>query len=189
MPSPLALATSSSATFTDYLTGWGTIALAVATFTAVAISIRLARTDRNSAQAERNEHLRAQARLVIISGPGQPVDDQGRLPDPERVGDDYVHRFNVLFANHGDRPVLDVWVELWAPLATGEPTMTVHDRIVLAGQEQRYTPGLQIPQPEPTLRAWRVRWTDADGHQWFQDQASQPEPLPYKGDPPRAYPG
>ncbi len=183
----LAVAHSSgaAATFTDYLTGWGTISLAAATFTAVVVSIWLARADRRRADRERDDRQRAQARLIRASAP--------TAPETERTETGYHHVFTFPFANYSDRPVMEVHLEAWAGpgarLDQPAPWHATGDRIVFPGQEKHYLVGAQSEEGNLGLGAWRVRWTDADGRQWCIDQIGQREPLLYKGQQPRPYPG
>jgi hypothetical protein len=93
---------SGGATFTDYLTGWGTIALAVATFAAVLVSLRQAGADRRRALADRDRHWLAQARLVLT---GTPRTTRKSTGSPRSV------MFG--FQNGGDQPVIDIHSEAW----------------------------------------------------------------------------
>ena len=88
-----------------------------------------------------------------------------------------------MFNNHGDRSVLDVYAEAWAASTpvSERATRAVQERIVLPGQERAFLVGCETVEPSFSLRAWRIRWTDADGRQWSVDQPQQPEPLPLQG--------
>jgi|SRR6266566_1520449 len=173
---------SGNATFTDYLTGWGTISLATATFAAVIVTIWLATADRRRARQGRDERQLAQARLVLTGTPGTASTGRG--------DDGYHHNLTFQFDNYGDRPVMDVHAEAWPvrePL--DEPARWgVNDRIVLPGANKPWVLNdLITPDPNLSLLAWRYRWTDADGRRWFVDQREQPEPLPFTGQQPRRY--
>jgi hypothetical protein len=171
---------SSGASFTDYLTGWGTIALAVATFAAVIVTLRQAGADRRRLETERDRHWRAQARLVLMDMPGVQIEST-RLS----------HNLVFGFRNCGEQSVMDVHSEAWEGTAVldQKATWELTERVVLPGEWQRWV--LDVPArpdgPPPALRAWRYRWTDADGRQWCVDQPQQPEPLPFKGQQPRPY--
>jgi hypothetical protein len=179
---PVISLASGDATFTDYLTGWGTTGLAVATFTAVFVTIWLARADRRRAHEEQKERQLAQARLILTATPGTQTAERGE--------DGYHHDLTFWFQNYGDRPVMDVQAEAWAvsdPLDK-LPTWGVNERIVLPGPKEPWPlHDLITPGPNLSLRAWRYRWTDADGRKWCVDQREQPEPLRFTGQQPRPY--
>lgn len=172
---------------TDYLTGWGTIALAVVTVLAVWVTVHTARTDRrrddmrradDREDAKKRAYARqlAQARLVVTSAP-----EISKAPHLESNGNSYQAQFQV--ANYGDRPVMGIEAEVWVEAAAlAKPcTSAAKERYLLPGDNRT----LEVPIKSVTsgvhLRAWRIRWTDADGYEWCVDQAEQPEPLPYSG--------
>jgi hypothetical protein len=166
---------------TDYLTGWGTIALAVVTVTAIIVTVVTAITDRRKDERHRSEerqyHQSAQARLVITSPPEvSPVKDSLNR-----------HGIQFEFVNHGDRPVMGIEAEVWlgaAPLDQQCSSVDKH-KVALPGRDLQLRVPIDSMTTDPDLRAWRIRWTDADGREWFMDQAQQPEPLPYERKPPR----
>lgn len=171
----LGLIASGGATFTDYLTGWGSISLAAATFITLGVTIYFATAERRRAHTERDERQLAQARMIITNGPNTMYP--------------YVLIFQ--FANHGDRPVLGIVVEVWvgADPLDGPSERYENYSIVMAGENKECKISTITSDAESTLRAWRIRWTGADGHQWCVDQARQPEPLPFTGQMPRRYVG
>jgi hypothetical protein len=106
-------AAPSGTSFTDYLIGWGTAALAAATCTAVIVSIRQETSRRNRADAEHDERWLAQGRLVLIDLPGvRPLD---------RGGSERVLVFRI--QNYGEQPVIDVHAEAGQhpPLSISRP--------------------------------------------------------------------
>jgi hypothetical protein len=109
-----------------------------------------------------------------------------------RDNDGYHHDLTFQFINYGDRPVMDVEAEAWAssdPL--DQPRRWgVNERVVLPGPNKPWAlHDIITPDPQLSLRAWRIRWTDADGRQWCVDRPQQPEPLPFTGQEPRPYTG
>jgi hypothetical protein len=176
---------------TDYLTGWGTIALAVVTVLLVYVTVRTAITDRrrdDKRRAEDREETRnqayarqlAQARLVITGAP-----EISSQPALENSLNSYELQFS--FANYGDRPVIGIEAEVWvegAPL--DEPcTSEVKERYLLSQGKITLEVAIESSASELGLGAWRIRWTDADGCEWCVDQPQQPEPLPYRKQSPR----
>ena len=158
----------------DWVAAIGQIAGAAFTLAAVVVALVIALRDERRRQQDRDDYARAQARLVLTGGPGSREEDGSRLTI-------------FAFTNHGERPVLDVYAELW-PSGTrlDDRPSAVHARIVLPGQDLPMK--LRCPSNAPTaVAAWRIRWTDADGRQWYVDQYPQPEPLPYTGQPPQRY--
>jgi hypothetical protein len=178
---------------TDYLTGWGTIALAVVTVFAIGVTLRTTRTDRRRDDERRKEDREdaikraydrqlAQARLVIIG--------ELEISSASPLGDgrnSYDIRFPVV--NYGDRPVIGIQVEIWVdgtPLT--EPcTRAAKERYLLPEDNLTLELTTNSRALDLHLSAWRIRWTDADGQQWFVDQPQQPEPLSYKAEPPRPH--
>lgn len=172
---------------TDYLTGWGTIALAAVTVLAIWVTVRTARTDRRRDDTRRQEdrdeaksqaHARqlAQARLVIISGP--------EVSPPSPLEDNWnSYEVHFPFFNYGERPVIGIGAEVWVE---GTPldqpcSSEVKERYLLA--QDRIT--LQVPiesqASELRLGGWRIRWTDADGGEWCIDEPQQSEPRRLRG--------
>ena len=127
----------------------------------------------------------AQARLVLTSTPGTKA--LGRRGDHDR------YSMTFQFANHGDRPVMDVQVEAWdgGQSLDERARWGLQNRIVQPGADigPWVMSDIDIETANFSVRAWRYRWTDADGRQWCVDQPQQREPLPYTGQPPRQYTG
>lgn len=171
-----------ASTSTDDLTGPATIALAVVTFITLLATIYFATAKRRRARKERDDRQLAQARLVLTGTPGET---KAAVKD----GSDYRHELNFQFGNYGDRAIMDIQAEVWAGTAPLDQQFTsgMRDRVVRAGENKRYVVGVASPAGTLKLGAWRIRWTDADGQQWFVDQISQPEPLRFEGQPPRRY--
>lgn len=158
----------------DWTAAIGQIAGAVFTLAAVVVALAVALRDERRRHQDRDDYARAQARLVLTGGPGSREEDGSRATI-------------FPFTNHGDRPVLDVYAELWPSRTRLEDRpLAVHARIVLPGQDLPIKLRRTLDAPA-SVTAWRVRWTDADGRQWCVDQPQQPEPLPYTGQPPRRY--
>jgi hypothetical protein len=165
----------SGATLTDSLTGWGTIALAVVTFFTVLVTIHIANTDRRRddklREQEKRHRQKAQARLVIVEAPSPGLS----------LGEDE-NRYGLYFtiANHSQQPVMGVEAEVWMGAATLDQPCTsrgkLEDYVVMPlGHNNKLKVIVESPVPEPSLGAWRVRWTDADGVEWHVD-AQHPEP-------------
>jgi hypothetical protein len=179
------MAALGGSTFTDYLTGWGTITLAVVTLITLGATIYFATAERRRAHKERHDRQLAQARLVLTDNPGgQLIGIFGGL---------YRYEIRFPFANHGDRPVIDIEAEVWTGTdQLDQPsTSRTGTRIVLPGEDHPLLLVINTDKPELgrelALHAWRIRWTDADGQQWFIDQPEQPEPMPFETKPPRPY--
>jgi hypothetical protein len=190
IPSSIA-SVSGGPSLTDYLTGWGTIALALITVGTVLMALRTTKIDRRRdderraeieerAREERYARQLAQARLVIIGAP------EISATSPVRK-DLNQHKVQFSFVNYGDQPVIGIEAEVWLK---EDPL----DNPCSARNQERYLL-VKIPKmleivinssaSELRLAAWRIRWTDADGYVWCVDQPEQPEPLPYEGGPPR----
>jgi hypothetical protein len=181
MPTATVLAAASSTT--DDVTAWATIALAAITFLTLLATIYFATAERRrTTKAEAVRQL-AQARLIVTGGPG--TGPFGRREDG------YHCNLTFPFANHSDRPVLDVRVEAWASAEPLDhpPTWALQTKIVLPGTDGPWVLDIATETPDLSLRAWRVRWTDADGQQWFRDQLHQQAPERFADKPPRPYPG
>lgn len=175
---------------TDYLTGWGTIALAAVTVFALLVTVYTARVDRRRDDKKREEDRErewqrewqrrlAQARLMLIGAP-----DISSQHDPH----ENLHNHQVTFSveNKGGRPVLGIEAEVWADATPLDGPCTSGDnvRILVPAESVTLEVAIKSPASEPRLRAWRIRWTDADGSAWCVDQAGQSGPLPYKRQPP-----
>jgi hypothetical protein len=152
---------------------------AIATFSAVGVALWIAIRDGRKRDELRRARSLARARLVLVPGAPGVTTTQG--------SEGYKHAIKYRFENHSGRPVLDVHVEAWSastPL-DGPATWGVHDEIALPGRDEPWVAYAETPTEQLPLAAWRVRWTDADGHQWFVDHQGDPEP--YKGQAPRRY--
>jgi hypothetical protein len=194
LPVPFSAPIASAASrpgFTDYLTGWGTIALAVVTVFALLVTVYTAWVDRRRDDKKRKEDREhewqrelqrrlAQARLVLIGAPDIS-------PRHALHGDLHSHRVSFSVENKGGRPVIGIEAEVWAGAAPLDRPCTSGDnvRILVAEESAILEVAINSPASEPCVRAWRIRWTDADGSAWCVDQAEQPEPLPYTRQPPR----
>jgi hypothetical protein len=180
---------------TDYLTGWGTIALAVVTVATILVAVTAARTDRRRDDAKRREdrdeaeqrRLRervarqlVQARLVDVARPTIRVVQAGAR---SRRG--YVVSFSL--SNYGHSPVVAITAEIWLDGVSLQGTCTAQNakRFMLSGEHHTLDVTGESPSPEPRLAAWRVTWTDAEGLAWCVDQAEQLEPVPFASAPPR----
>lgn len=114
-------------------------------------------------------------------------------PGYESIGKDdvgqFMHKLIFSFSNYGECPVLDVQAEAWgAQQPLDEPPLFgTHTRIMQSGAEGTWPVNIVTPVPQFSMGAFRYRWTDADGLQWFIDQREQPGPLLYEGQPPRRY--
>jgi hypothetical protein len=181
MPTALRLATAPGST--DNLTGWATVGLAAVTLLTLLATIYFATAERRKAAKEKADRQLAQARLIITGTPGgQSTGHQD---------DGYHHNLTFQFINYSERPVLDAHVEAWAgpdPLDQ-PPRWALQQRVVLPGAKDPWVLNLVTETSDFSLRAWRVRWTDADGQQWFIDQIHKPTPQHFESKPPRPYPG
>jgi hypothetical protein len=170
-------------TLQDNLTAWGTIFLAAGTFAVVIVAVWTTRADKARARTEQSDRALAQARLVITSTPGTGESASG--------SNGHQHELKFDLTNHSDRPVMSVEIEAWAgPDPLDQPRRWgANERIVLPGSS--LSPVLKVPSDSPLLRlrAWRYRWTDADGRDWCVDQPQQTAPLPFEGQEPRRYGG
>ena len=196
MPSPvpvpsLTIAAPGGSSLTDYLTGWGTIGLALVTVLAIWVTVRTARTDRRRDDTRRKEDREeaksraydrqlAQARLIITDAPEI---------SPASPLEDDLSSFTVQFPffNYSDRPVIGIETEVWVE---GTPlhqpcTSRVKGRYLLPGGKRTLQVPVKSLSSELRLSAWRIRWTDADGGEWCVDQPQQPEPQAYKAQLPR----
>lgn len=190
-----AVAKADAPSLTDYLTGWGTISLAVVTVVTTLVTLYLAGTDRrrddklrkadrdeanDRAQAERLARQLAQARLVIVSAP-----EISKMSSMDRSLYRYEVRFPIV--NYGDRPIIGIEAEVWLEgVPLGSPcTRRAEERILLSENSHTLEISLDAAAPELQLGAWRITWTDADGCTWCVDQPQQPEPQPRVAGPPR----
>lgn len=163
-------------------TAIGTILLAIATFIALGATIFYSTAERRRAHADQDARLLARARLVLAGNPGSAP--------AVREDDGYHHQLTFLITNHGDRPILDVQAEAWAasdPLDE-RARWGVQTEVMLPGAGEPWVlRDIVTDAPTLSLRAWRYRWTDADGRQWCVDQPQQRQPLPFTMQPPRPY--
>ncbi|MET7398866.1 hypothetical protein ABZS66_35800 [Dactylosporangium sp. NPDC005572] len=159
----------------DWIAAIGQALGALFTLVAVVAALWIALRDQRDRQREQKDQALAQARLVRVRGTGvRPVEEDGQ---------GQLHELTIYFTNHSDRPVLDVYGEAWpADNALDEPPRwAVTSDVVLSGQD---LPLVMRVNGNVALRAWRARWTDADGRQWCVDRRGEP-PVPFKGQPPR----
>jgi hypothetical protein len=190
IPSSIASA-SGGPSLTDYLTGWGTIALALVTVITVLVALQTAKTDRRRDDKRRDEieerarkekyaRQLAQARLVITDIP----EISTALPIGKNLNQ---YKVQFPFVNYGDRPVIEIEAEVWLkddPL-DNPCSARKKERYLLVKTPQMFEVVINSSASELRLAAWRIRWTDADGYTWCVDQPQQPEPLLYEGGPPR----
>lgn len=174
------------------VSGWQ-ITSTIATASAVVIALTVAvanslqrRADELRRRREEEARALAQARLVITATGNQGVqpfsDDDASGLDARRS----VMEFP--FANHGDRPVLDVYGEVWpAGVAVTDRPVAVHAEVVLAGQHLPLRVQVESAPEHVQVSAWRVRWTDADGRRWYRDRFPQEVPERFTGAPPHRY--
>jgi hypothetical protein len=157
-----------------------TTAPAVAAVVAVIVAVQTARLRAADEQRRREEaeaRSLAQARLVLVQDG----------PPGVRKLDGNAWAIELSIANHSDRPILNVYGELWlAGTDMSERPVAVGMRFLPVAEEQRLAPRFDY-QPGP-LTAWRVRWTDADGKAWAVSRIRQSTPDRYTGQPPTRYP-
>ncbi len=173
------------------VSGWEiTSTIATASAAVIALTVVVAnslqrRADELRRRREEEARALAQARLVITAtgNPGvRPLSDDASGLDGRRS----VMEFP--FANHGDRPVLDVYGEVWpSGVAITDRPMAVHAEVVLAGEHIPLRVQLDSAPEQVQVGAWRVRWTDADGRQWYRDRFPQEAPERFTGGPPHRY--
>jgi hypothetical protein len=172
------------ATTADWVAAIGQVAGAVFTALAVAVALWIALADARRRRRDDETRAWTRARMVLIRGTG--VRSTGR----DEHG--FHHELLINFTNHGDRPIFDVYAEAWSSGHSLEqkPPWAVTSEIVKPGEPEEFFL-MKVTTKEPTvaLAAWRVRWTDVDGRQWFGDQVGQYQPMPYTGEPPRMYMG
>src|SRR5215813_1834957 len=113
---------------------------ALFTAAAIVVALGIARRDSRNRREEAAQRSLAQARLVRVGGPpgtwttGQT--EQG-------IRHDLIFRF----ANHSDRPVLDVYFEAWPrhePFSD-RPEWVVRDGIALPGRDGEVVPHVVTP--------------------------------------------
>jgi len=179
------------------VSGWqiaGTIATACAVavaLTAVIVNIVQRKRDNDRRDAEKETEALAQARLVIVGGnPGSEqisVDAETYgLERDDTYGEAIMWESRFGFANHGQRPVLDVYGQIWpSGYRLSDRPLEVTHRFVLPGEDKPIP--LRMPEKLESLAAWRVRWTDADGRQWFVDKYPYEQPERYHGQEPQQY--
>lgn len=169
-----------------------TIATAIATIVALSVAVGnlvQRRTDQARRRQEEFNRALAQARLIITAtgNPGtRRLDDDHESPNAGAM--------EFPFANHSDRAVLHVYAEAWfqqpvprdGTSRSNGPPAAVHAQVVAAGQEQVLR--IHVPDVRQRLKAWRVRWTDADGYRWCRDRYPQDNPEPFVGQVPHRYP-
>ncbi|GGU15097.1 hypothetical protein GCM10010178_03250 [Lentzea flava] len=172
----------------DWIAAIGQAAGALFTAAAVAVALGIALADRRRLRREEDERGKRNARMVLVRGTGShPVgqDEHG-----------YQSELRIYFTNHSDRPIFNVYAEAW-PVGTSldeQPRWAVHSEVVLPGQPAEPTEyfAMKVTTKEPppiSIAAWRLRWTDVDGRQWYGDEPRQVQPLPFSGQPPGRYTG
>ncbi|GLY68784.1 hypothetical protein Atai01_54030 [Amycolatopsis taiwanensis] len=165
-----------------------TIATPVGVLTAIAVALAnmvQRRHDNERRAADEEAKSLAQARLVI-TGQGNPGVRPAR-PDENPDGE-YPFVMDFPFANHGDRPVLDVFPEIWREMSVGNPEsaqkFSIRAPLVKSGEETTFSPKFSWDPGAPGYMGWLIRWTDADGKQWYRDTAHQDAPRRYNGQRP-----
>ncbi|MFJ8816261.1 hypothetical protein [Amycolatopsis thermoflava] len=125
----------------------------------------------------------AQARLVITGQGHVGV----READPALRDDELRYLMDFPFANHGDRPVLDVHPEIWRQTDPNDPEsaqrFSVRQPVVESGEDITITMRFH-EDPSRGYMGWLIRWTDADGKQWYRDNPDQDAPRRYTGQRP-----
>ncbi|MDQ0376618.1 hypothetical protein [Amycolatopsis thermophila] len=158
-----------------------TIANTVGVLAAITFGIanlRQRSADEKRRVAEEEAKSLAQARLVITGQGHVGV----READPAMPDDELPYLMEFPFANHGDRPVLDVHPEIWREIEPGNPESAqrfmVRQPVVASGESTTLTMRLQ-EDPSQGFMGWLIRWTDADGKQWYRDDPDQDAPRRY----------
>ncbi|MEU8164139.1 hypothetical protein ACIP95_21865 [Micromonospora parva] len=151
---------------------------ALATAAAIVVALYLAGKEGRDRKNGDFRRSLAQAKLVRVGGPGS-------VSPEERFGQNE-YRIEFKVENHSDRPILDLYVEVWTvpTKLTEQPSMAGHSDVWKP--EQAESLRLNAGEQEPSVVAWRVRWTDADGQQWCVDKV-RADPYPYVSEPPRPY--
>jgi hypothetical protein len=172
------------ATTADWVAAIGQVAGAVFTALAVAVALWIALADARRRRNDDETRVWTRARMVLVHGTGV------RSSSQDEHG--FHHELLIYFTNHSDQPIFDVYAEAWpgGHSLEQQPRWAVASKIVKPGEpEEFFMMKVTTKEPSFSLAAWRVRWTDVDGHQWYGDQTNQYQPLPYTGKPPRRYTG
>lgn len=157
-----------------------TTAAAVIALVAVVVTLRQRRADLVRAEERDLARARAHARLVRFAG--RPVwEDE---PDGPST-------WGITLTNFDDRTILGVRPEFWVHRSDGphgdskEPFST-QPEILRSEQTMTFRHGFEPTEEDsgPWLSAWRIRWSDVDGHEWCYDTPGQEEPARYTGQPP-----
>lgn len=139
------------------------------------------RNDRAREDDRDRRKAEAQARLVGtgLGNPGVTVHPDN--PETRAV--------MMMVANHSDRPIRRVLAEHWQEhQRLDERPGAVIELVILPGDSTTfYVPTTPVSEPEGKTRAWRIRWTDADGDQWCYDRYPQETPDRYTGQLPTSY--
>jgi hypothetical protein len=150
----------------------------IGTFCAVLIAVMVYVTNAVHRWRDQKRRSLTQARLVVTAF-GNPG-----VEAPTNTTSGFVAALTMPFANYGDRPVLDIYFEVWPPRdewpaeASSVSDVTpwaVMLHVVEAGQETSLTMNLYT-KPN-AIGGWRIRWTDADGLEWYKDRAPMRMPL------------
>jgi hypothetical protein len=169
--SPDVLIVATDATTVDWVAAIGQVAGAMFTALAVAVALGIAIHDSRRQRREAETRALAQARHVLVGGTG------------ERHEDEY-HQLYIYFTNHSSNPIFEVYAEAWLDdMPVTEPPAAVMTEIVQPGGPEGGLFMLNIGR-EFKVRAWRVRWTDADGRQWCTDKPRPAPPVRYVGQSP-----
>ncbi|WP_154814917.1 hypothetical protein [Actinophytocola xinjiangensis] len=174
------------ATAADWIAAIGQAVGAVFTAAAVAVALWIALSDRRRQTRADSEKSWREARMVRVGGTGV-----------REVGHDengYQYELMIYFTNYSEQPIFDVHAEVW-PSGTAvdkQPSWAVQSEIVQPGEpaepKRYFMMKVSTPTPPPlALTAWRLRWSDAAGHQWCVDEPRQIQPQPFKGQAPRLY--
>lgn len=144
------------------------------------INLMHRRGDNKRRTHEKEQQALAQARLVITGD--QPPDLEGVMFD--RIGKPR-YRIESPLANAGDRPILDVRLEVWLNDPTiDQPRVVAPTSVVRPGGKHDFRTYVVSDRADLAVTAWRIRWSDADGRKWFREHSPQDQPARYTGQPP-----
>lgn len=120
--------------------------------------------------AKKDARLRSLAQAHLVVGPGgnpgfRPVTDWPGIPDA-------VVMMEFPFANWSDRPVRDVYAELWVD---GEH-MPRASHVPIVRRDEEFPLKLVFTKTYECIGGWRLRWTDADGQRWYRNRYPQEAP-------------
>ncbi|GAA0429352.1 hypothetical protein Aca07nite_37700 [Actinoplanes capillaceus] len=152
----------------DWIAAIGQAAGAVFTACAVVVALWIASRDARLRDLESDRKSLAQARLVLA----------GDAPRAEATGqtvDGFRHAIRFEIANHGDRPILEIGIEVWGEDRGRRGSHWSDSRaILLPGEVAEFTMSAVTAEPNLTISRWRARWVDADGHAWLLDERAVP---------------